>query len=261
MILRVIRMPLFVRLLAVASLLVLTGGLRAEQVTYHLTDTVKVNDAELPYELDLELSDESPRRVRFDVLLDLRELQRRFEQLVSTEPMVDVCNGRLSQASINFVADEEALAAKGQLLVELFACERETLRAVDRGEMVYSEVVSLAAAVSLNVKGLCLIFGLEDVEMVLPTGSGDVALNNAHLANAKELLLRASEAFFQAHPICLKLPSELSSLTPREFEGGTREIGKGGVGARLSGSVDVSTRSILDVLNALQDRGIIARRL
>ncbi len=59
------------------------------------------------------------------------------------------------------------------------------------------------------------------------------------------------------HPICVQMPPELASLEPSYDTGGTRELGDGGLGVYLQGSVDVSTDTLVDIMQVLQNKGIL----
>ena len=50
---------------------------------------------------------------------------------------------------------------------------------------------------------------------------------------------------------------EFASLQPTLKSGGTREIGDGGIGVTLTGSVDASADTMMDLLSLMQDRGIV----
>ena len=62
---------------------------QADQVSYRLMETVQVQDTELPYTVDLDLSDQSPSRLGFDVMVDLRQLQQGARSAFPQEPFVD----------------------------------------------------------------------------------------------------------------------------------------------------------------------------
>jgi hypothetical protein len=234
---------------------------QADQVSYRLTETIQVQDTQLPYTVDLDLSDETPSRLGFDVVLDLRQLQQGARSAFPQEPFIDTCNARLSNPKLLVSANGDSLSVEGQFHAEFYACDRDKLRPIDRGEQVFSEVISLTAAASLNVRGQCLYFGVEDLALALKDPVDGVADQRDFMTKAQDLFIETSDAFLEQHPICLTLPPELASLTPQNFTGGTREMGDGGVGAQLKGSVDVSAATILDVLNALQAKGVIPRRM
>ncbi|MEY8839683.1 hypothetical protein AB9K41_11710, partial [Cribrihabitans sp. XS_ASV171] len=76
----------------------------------------------------------------------------------------------------------------------------------------------------------------------------------------RNLLLSLAEAVLARNPICPRLPAAIASLDPDFTDGGTVEIGDGGAGVALTGSVDVSTATIIDMLNSLQARGTLPPR-
>ncbi len=234
---------------------------QADQVSYRLTETVQVQDTELPYTVDLDLSDQTPSRLGFDVMLDLRQLQQGARSAFPQEPFVDSCNLSLSNPKILISAKGDSLSVEGQFHAEFYACDRDKLRPIDRGEQLFSEIISLTAAASVNVRGQCLYFGVEDLALALKDPADGVADQRDFMTKAQDTFVETSDAFLEQHPICLTLPPELASLTPQNFTGGTREIGDGGVGVQLQGSVDVSAATILDVLNALQAKGVIPRQM
>jgi hypothetical protein len=77
------------------------------------------------------------------------------------------------------------------------------------------------------------------------------------LQAVRVILLEVAGRFLEERPLCPELPPELASLDPVYESGGPREIEDGGLGLYLSGSIDVSTTTILDILRVLQSEGII----
>jgi hypothetical protein len=74
---------------------------------------------------------------------------------------------------------------------------------------------------------------------------------------AEGLIVERAEAALAKHPVCPELPPEIASLDPRYIAGGVREVGEGGVGAALSGSVDTSAATLLDLVRVMKTRGVL----
>ena len=74
---------------------------------------------------------------------------------------------------------------------------------------------------------------------------------------ARTLLLDAVRLYLEETAVCPEMPPEVAVLDPEFGTGGPTEIGEGGIGVALAGSVDVSPRAIIDLLRLIQERGAL----
>ncbi|WP_425045215.1 hypothetical protein [Primorskyibacter sp. S87] len=229
----------------------------AGDVRFDITDKIEARGKSLPYTLNAGFSSVTPTRLGFRGLLDLREFQTRAPDLLSG-PIEEGC-------SLNVIANLDETNATGDLIalvgtvdVELYRCRREEADgASGRGARLISTTIGIAAAARANVRGQCVHFDLADV-VLQPTGFlGGVANLFGLTERVEEIVLNKAEEFSEANVICPKMPPELSSLEPILQGGGTREIGDGGIGVALSGSIDTSAETMMDLLALMQSRGIV----
>ncbi|MFC3612144.1 hypothetical protein ACFORG_00105 [Lutimaribacter marinistellae] len=245
---------------ALAAMLTLATPAASSEVTFTFDRNLETPEGSVPYRLDLALRDVAPTRIAARAQLDLREAQAEIAQRLSNRTLIDTCNAHLELDRVGLTAENATLAAGGKVLAEFFACERERLQPVDRGEVQFSQTLALAAAISVSVADNCVNLRLQDLRLAQDGPIELTADQQEFLDQARTLLLGLVERVLATSPICLELPPELASLAPEFTDGGTVEIGDGGVGIDLTGSIDVSTTTIIDVLNLLQRRGAMPPR-
>ncbi len=218
---------------------------------------IEAQDKALPYTLNAGLSSVTPTRLGFRGLLDLRELQALAPDLLSG-PMVEGC-------TLNVEANLEYTEAKGDLIalfgtvdVEVYRCRgEESDRASARGVRLIATTIGIAAAARANVSEQCVYFGLAEV-VLQPTGFVGGLVNLFGLTErVEQIVVTKANEFFEENAICPKMPPELSSLEPILEAGGTREIGNGGIGVALNGSIDTSAATMMELLALMQSRDIV----
>ncbi|MCG7522091.1 hypothetical protein [Ruegeria sp. Ofav3-42] len=101
-----------------------------------------------------------------------------------------------------------------------------------------------------DAKGNCILLRLEGVELDLQEFAGTVSDWIGITDKARALILEKGGEVLAENPIC----PELAGLDPNFSSGGIREIGEGGIGAALSGSVDTSSTTLLELVALLQDK-------
>ena len=116
---------------------------------------------------------------------------------------------------------------------------------------------SLSTAASVELRDNCAYFSILSLDLTAAEASRERLLEADTLKEVNDLILTALGLVLNESPICPELPPELASLDPIYARGGPREIGDGGLGVLLEGSVDVSVATILDVLTVMQERGVI----
>jgi hypothetical protein len=73
----------------------------------------------------------------------------------------------------------------------------------------------------------------------------------------RSAILEEGAKFLSENPVCATLPDEISTLAPSFSDGGAREIGDGGIGAALSGSVDTSAATMVSLLALMKEHGVL----
>ena len=117
--------------------------------------------------------------------------------------------------------------------------------------------VEAAARGADELSGQCLT--LQVAELTLnPLGFVGTVTNFLGVTEPiTQIVLEEARTLLAENPICPKLPPEVATLQPDLQSGGTREIGEGGLGAAVSGSVDVSPAAMVTLLAAFKENGLL----
>lgn len=241
----------------VSAVVLINNPALAETVSFDFERKFELQNTEIPYTMSLDLNALSPVRIGLDAVLDLRQAQEMVPTLLTGDVIVDICNTKIELGAVAIKAADDAIGVAGQLKADFFACERDKLSPVDRGELLFSQSLAMAASASVTIREQCVHFRFDNLEFKQDGPLELTVEQQEFLTQAKTLMLDASDRFLTNFPICPKLPASLASLDPDFQAGGTREIGDGGLGIHLKGSIDVSTGTILDVLQVLQDRKLL----
>jgi hypothetical protein len=229
----------------------------AQQVEFDLEETLTVGETEVvSYRLDFVMSAVARTRIGVEALLDLREIQRRLPSIVSGEPVSDDCGSRTDLIDLAVEAEGDVVSVSGLIETQLFECERTSETGFQRGAPTDMLQLGLSASASAHLREKCITFELVDLAVNPLQQVEDRALTEDFQA-VRVILLEVAGRFLEERPFCPELPPELASLDPVYESGGPREIEDGGLGLYVSGSIDVSTTTILDILRVLQSEGII----
>ncbi|WP_170468077.1 hypothetical protein [Ruegeria arenilitoris] len=232
----------------------------AEQVNFLIDASLPVRDTELPYTLDLNLTAAAPTRIGVGALLDLREMQRIVPERLANNAIVDNCGLQVRLDDLSFNAQGDAIGLDGAVTVTIFECSRTSDRDFQRGEEKRAIAANMSTEATVELRDNCAYFKLIDLTLTAPEAQREQLLEDDTLESVKELMLAAVGLVLNDTPLCPELPAELASLDPVYDKGGPREIGDGGLGVFLDGSVDVSPSTILDILTVLQQQELIPGR-
>ncbi|NOD49099.1 MULTISPECIES: hypothetical protein [unclassified Ruegeria] len=232
----------------------------AQQVDFVIDATLPVRDTELPYTLDLNLTAAAPTRIGVGALLDLREVQKVVPERLADNAIVDNCGLQVRLDDLSFKAEDQVIDLDGDVTITIFECSRTGERNFERGEEKRAILASLSTEATVEVRDNCAYFKLIDLTLTAPEEQREQLLEDDTLDSVKELMLAAVDLALNDTPLCPELPAELASLDPTYDKGGPREIGEGGLGVLLEGSVDVSPSTILDILTVLQEQELIPGR-
>lgn len=221
----------------------------AEPLTLDFTDTFNVRGTDYAYALELELSVAAQTRIGVDAVLDLRDLQDRLPGIAEGQTVLNLCGHQTRISHLTVVAKGDDVRIIGQLVAEFFECSSDNGIDFRRGESRSVLELDFEASASVNLIDNCVVFTLLDLD-VIPLRVGFES--NENIETARGLMISAIALILEESPFCPKLPPEIASLDPKFVAGGPKEIADGGLGVFLSGSVDVSTGTIIDVLKALQ---------
>lgn len=229
----------------------------AQQVDFNLDETLTMRDTEIAFQLDLGLSAVSPTRVRVDALLDLRDLQQRLPELLAGEPVSDGCGNSTVLEEFALMARDSIVGVSGTLQSRFYECSRTSETGFQRGELKTELGLGFTGEATTDIAENCVVFSLGELDVRPLKDIAEGTEDSENLAAARTLLLEAVNLILADSPLCLELPPELASLDPHFDSAGPREIGEGGFGVELRGSVDVSTQTILAILRVLQSEGAI----
>lgn len=243
---------------AITAVLATAGS--AQNVDFQLSENLKVKDAEIPYELDLTLSAVGPTRIGVDAMLDLRDFQQQLPALAAGEIILNLCGNESTITKLRVEAEDQDLSLLGQVQSKFFECDKVNETTFERGVSRFDLNLDVTARASVDLASNCIVFKLVDLAVQPHEQILDFQDGSENLEAARALLVAALDLILAERPFCPKLPPELAALDPIYNEGGPRELGDGGVGIFLRGSVDVGPQTIVDILNVLQDNGIIPGR-
>lgn len=237
----------------ICALLATAGVGHAEDVTFRIADSVPVKGKDLPYTLLLSLEETAPTRLGAAASLDLRSFQKNAPWILSNV-LQETCKRKFALAVSDVRADGDALVAEGQVQAKFFACDTRDPKTHYRGVLLFGQNVDVLIRASADVSGNCLNLQLEDVHLDLQGFIGTVSDAIGLTDRARELILEKGAEVLAENPVCPSLPDELAGLEPSFTSGGVREIGAGGVGAALKGSVDTSAETLLDLIAVMQEK-------
>ena len=220
----------------------------ANPVEFKLAAKLPIGEDEITYAVDLSLTAMGPNRIRANVLFDLRNLQNRLPVIATAEPIFELCGFHtiLTELALNTEGDVVSVAGKARS--EFFKCTRLSEIDFQRGELEESFDLGLSGAYSVSLSGKCAVFRVVDLEVVSLEEAENSRQRSYKLQSAKTLLLESIRLVLEENPFCPTLPPELASLDPIYESVSPQEIGDGGLGIAMTGSVDVSPSTILDIV-------------
>lgn len=238
----------------------LAGTAGAQQVDLLIDQTVDLKGKEVGYVLELALTASSPTRIGVDAQLDLSDLQRQLPEILAGTTVLELCSMTVTVQKSETRARDRLVLVTGDVEVERFTCERTDPTTWQRGEVQASSVISVRAELSAELRDSCVVFQVHDLQPEFPEQLeklGPVQLGTGRIQEAGDLMIEALDLVLEDTPFCPSLPAELEILDPQYQEGSTIEIGDGGLGVGLRGTIDVSAGTIVEVLKLLQERGVL----
>ncbi|WP_298853867.1 hypothetical protein [uncultured Ruegeria sp.] len=217
-----------------------------------LTKEVPLRDIPVPFTVYGGLEEASPTRLRLKAFMDLRGLQEKAPQIL-TGPLEESCKRQIYLEVRNVTAKGDTVRVEGSARARFTTCNRRE----EPGFRYFGATVDAVAVAKAEVKGQCLTFSIEGVDLN-PRGFIGAVTDLFGLTNRiNEAVLEKGGEFLAAHPVCPPLPEEFTVLDPDYESGGTREIAPGGMGAAITGSADVSAETIVKVLGGLKELGVL----
>lgn len=217
-----------------------------------LTKEVPLRGVPVPFTVYSGLEESSPTRLRLRAFMDLRGLQEKAPEIL-TGPLEESCKRQIYLEIRDVTAIDDTVKVEGSARAQFTRCNRHE----EPGIRYFGATVDAVAAAKAEVKGQCLTFSIESVDLS-PRGFIGAVSNLFGLTNRiNEAVLEKGGEFLANHPVCPPLPEEFTVLDPIYESGGTREIAPGGMGAAVVGSADVSAETIVKVLGGLKELGVL----
>lgn len=230
---------------------------QASDVIFTIDQSLVAGGQNIPYAIEVRLTDTAPTRVGFDVVAELNHLQAALPRILALD-LDDTCRAHLSLAMTEIRATDDAISLSGAIAAQLFECQPLNAARQDRGASIYDQTLTLAITTSATIRDECVFLRVDaaDVEPAHQREGKQQDHEAEALEKARELVATVADVLAKI-PICPKLPPELDALDAQFDEGGTREVGDGELTAFMTGEIDVSTSSIIALLIALQARGVL----
>jgi hypothetical protein len=225
-------------------------------VTLKIPGDLPIGSQTLPFVLYAGLSPETETRLGVNSFVDLRLVQTRLPDLASGV-LEETCEREIALSLIETEAEGDLVRARGTVRARFFFCNRSDPAGEKRGTLWLSQNVDAIATAKATVRDQCIEFSLTDVELDPRGFLGGIANLFGLTTLARSVILKEAGEFLSENRVCATLPEELSTLAPTFSDGGAREIGDGGIGAALSGSVDTSAATIVSLLALMEEHGVV----
>jgi hypothetical protein len=226
----------------------------AGDVTFRFADSLVAGDQDIPVALLLGLAPEAETRLGANALVDLRHLQQALPQLLSG-PIEASCALGLDILFHGAQAESDALRARASLTARLYTCSGRGTENEQRGMRLLAPTIDVDATLSAGLEGDCIAFRLDAFDLAPRGLIGGLANLFGVTKRARAALLEQARTALAANPVCPDLPEALALLDPHFSALGLREIGAGGIGAALSGSVEISAENIVHILALADPQG------
>ncbi|MGI1661768.1 hypothetical protein ACRDNQ_05975 [Palleronia sp. KMU-117] len=225
-----------------------------DRLEVRVDDTLGIRGREIAYGLDIGLAVAGPTRIGVATALDLRDLQAQLPDLLAGEILVETCGGGVTLDRLEIEGRGATLVARATLDVTTYDCVRTGPGTWERSALLNADAIGVRADMSTEVVENCIVFRLLDLERDPPGVFAQMDTGSGRAQAARALLLEAVGLLLEDSPLCPQLPAELAVLDPRFDRGAPQEVGEGGVGVRVDGSIEVGPQSVVDLLRLLQER-------
>lgn len=222
-------------------------ALYAGEVVVGIPDAARAAEWDFAVPLWIGLSPETQTRLEANAFADLRIVQLALPELLSGshEPS---CSVGLDIDFHGAEAQAQNVVASATADVRLYRCRHRDTDAEIRGGRILTQPVRVAATLEADLEAGCVVFRVTNLE-VAPTGIvGGLATLLGVTGRARTTILEQTSDILAENPICPVLPPVLSPLDLRFASAHFTEIAMGGIGASLTGSVDLSADTVVDLV-------------
>ncbi|WP_171239110.1 hypothetical protein [Ruegeria sp. HKCCA5763] len=201
------------------------------------------------------LSPATETRLRVTAMADLRAIQARFPELASGV-YDDSCSREVSVKIHETEAIEDHVELRGSMFVRFFSCSQNA-SGEERGGLWLTQEIDTKAKVEAFVEAQCVRFSVVELELDPRGFTGFIAKMFGVIEEARTEILEQAENYFDANPICLTVPKELKPVSPKATLVRALEIGEGGIGAEIQGSIDTDATTLVNLLSVMELSDII----
>ncbi|WP_158970734.1 hypothetical protein [Chachezhania sediminis] len=227
-----------------------------QTVAFGISGNLKGLSEPVDYRLALGMKAVAPTRIGLAAMLDLRDIQKKVPALAKGALLVDSCASQVEVDRLNVVASGRNIIAHTELEARSYACKRTGEGSWERGAQTRTERIGIRAEASASIKDNCVVFRLVEVARD-PKPVNEDPSKAERAAALRVLFNQGVNLVLEGRPLCPQLPAELQVLDPDFSVGSPREIGNGGLGVDIAGSVDLGAQTILALLKVLQQKGIL----
>ena len=219
----------------------------AGDVSFRIAETFPTEAEDIPFALYLGLAPQTGTRLGANALVDLRDLQRALPRLL-TGAFEPSCGLGLDLEFLGAEATGDTIRARAVADARLYRCRNRGTDDERRGARLLTQKIDLEATVRADFEGECIAFDLVDLDLAPKGLLGGLANMFGVTEKARGAILEKARATLAENPVCPDLPPSLELLDPHFQAASLREIGDGGIGASLSGSVDLSAATVVALL-------------
>lgn len=231
----------------------------AGDVAFRIGDELPTANGPLPLVLYLGLTPETDTRLLINGIVDLRPAQAELQRLLSGI-VEEKCERQIKLNFHGAKAETDGVRARGTVQVAFYACDGANTASETRGALRAVHTIDAEAVLTAQLRGQCVQFSLRELDLVPRGVMGAVVRFFGSSDHIRAAVLRKANAVLSNNSICPTLPREVTALSPRFYGGSVREIGEGGIGVQLSGSIDISAPALIDLLIAAKDRGLLGEQ-
>lgn len=226
----------------------------AGDVAFRIANTFPAEGRAIPFEAYLGLTPETRTRLGGKGFVDLRHLQSVLPDLL-TGALDPSCGLGLDLRFEGAEADGDKLRARASTDARVYRCRQRGTEEERRGVRLLTQTIDIDATLSARLEGECIAFRLDELALA-PKGLLGGLANLFRVTNrARAAILAKARETLAENPVCPDLPPALDLLDPHFSDGGLREIGNGGIGAALFGSVDLSAANLVELLALVEAPG------
>ncbi len=229
----------------------------AQVAEFDIKDTLVVGTTEIDYGLNVIMTAVSPTRVGIEAVLDFSDLQARLPDLFADEPISDTCGTRTDLSEFVVEAQGEIISLRGKLDTQFFECTKTNENVFVRGKPMDRWIFDFSSSATARFSEKCVTYEIVDATVQPLEHLRDIEGFVEDVEALRSILLEVAGRFLSERPFCPAFPEEFEPLDPVYETGGPREIGEGGLGAFLRGSIDTSTTTIIGILRVLQEEEVI----